>query len=547
MAQTKPTLSGNIRVADVTIAQLSRGLYRSTATAFKELVSNAYDADATVVRINTNFPEFDFLSCVDDGAGMPLEQFLRYFSEVGIGSCIKRKNTRDKTETYGRPIIGRLGIGMLAIGQLCHSFKIESHYKVKGGKGGGKAYRATVVLEDITVPDMEDTIRNSDLATQDIEVGTWEYELIEYDKRKQGFRLSSTDVRKSFQTEMRSSIGKKELDKIAFSLPQLHSRFYDKSKKSIRDCKPYLETIWELAILSPLAYYGSAKKYPVNLEKFTDRARQAGEFDKAVGLIRTRQRQFRSENFRVIFDGIDLRRHVQLPTVRGAIPRLYFIDLDEVVFKSRLKFSGYIFAQIPNAIKPLELNGVQIRLRGVGIGGYDSTFVKYYKQIETIRSKWVSGEIFVDKGLESALNIDRDSFNEHDEHFKRLRSVLHDKLDTIFEEINAAARKRSDARRDRKASKVTRKLQAILAERSEGRFELLTRDIKDEPRVVLVDERAGQIIVNTSARPLRRKKVDNIIRGVMLAYHTAKRMGKGGQELDDRFYHILKDILGELL
>jgi len=46
---------GTIRVADITIAQLSRGLYRSTATAFKELVSNAYDADATIVRINTNF------------------------------------------------------------------------------------------------------------------------------------------------------------------------------------------------------------------------------------------------------------------------------------------------------------------------------------------------------------------------------------------------------------------------------------------------------------------------------------------------------------
>ena len=83
---------GNIRVANIAIGQLSRGLYRSTATAFKELVSNAYDADATVMRIDTNYPEFDFISCVDDGNGMSLEQFLKYFSHEGVGSCIKRKH-----------------------------------------------------------------------------------------------------------------------------------------------------------------------------------------------------------------------------------------------------------------------------------------------------------------------------------------------------------------------------------------------------------------------------------------------------------------------
>src|SRR4030042_1481813 len=117
MANINPSRQGTIKVADVTIVQISRGLYRSTATAFKELVSNAYDADATVVRIDTNYPEFDFISCVDNRTGMPLEQFRRYFSEEGIGSCIKRKHQKDITDIYKRPIIGRLGIGMLAIGQ----------------------------------------------------------------------------------------------------------------------------------------------------------------------------------------------------------------------------------------------------------------------------------------------------------------------------------------------------------------------------------------------------------------------------------------------
>jgi HSP90 family molecular chaperone len=129
------TNEGIIRVADVTIAQLSRGLYRSTATAFKELISNAYDADATMVRIDTNYPEFDFISCVDDGTGMPLEEFRKYFAEEGIGTCRKRKYGKDTTAIFNRPIIGRLGIGMLAIGQLCHSFEIECHYEDENKQG----------------------------------------------------------------------------------------------------------------------------------------------------------------------------------------------------------------------------------------------------------------------------------------------------------------------------------------------------------------------------------------------------------------------------
>ena len=58
--------TGEIKVADVSIAHLSRGLYRSTAAAFKELVNNAWDVDAEEVRLDTNFPEFDYISCIDN-------------------------------------------------------------------------------------------------------------------------------------------------------------------------------------------------------------------------------------------------------------------------------------------------------------------------------------------------------------------------------------------------------------------------------------------------------------------------------------------------
>ncbi|MCJ7805024.1 hypothetical protein MUP35_04830, partial [Patescibacteria group bacterium] len=208
----------------------------------------------------------------------------------------------------------------------------------------------------------------------------------------------------------------------------------------------------------PLPYYGEKDKHPVNLETFNSGEKKSNEFQQAIQFIRTRQQQFLNEKFRVIFDGIELRRHIQLPTQKETIPKLYFIEFSKLIFDSRLKFSGYLFAQIPRAIRPLELNGVQIRLRGVGIGGYDSTFLKYYKQIETIRSRWVTGEIFVDEGLESALNIDRDSFNEHDEHFKELQSQLHVKLDAIFSEIDIIARIRSDEKHEERDEKIKKNI-----------------------------------------------------------------------------------------
>jgi len=253
------------------------------------------------------------------------------------------------------------------------------------------------------------------------------------------------------------------------------------------------------------------------------------------------------EKFRVVFDGIELRRHIQLPTEKGTIPKLYFVKFDNRVFDSRLKFSGYLFGQASTAVRPLELNGVQIRLRGVGIGGYDSTFLKYYKGIATIRSRWVSGEIFVDEGLESALNIDRDSFNEHDEHFKKLQSSLHKELDTVFDEINAIARKRSERKREEKDNELKKSLGRIIDERSGGRIKLRQRDLEKEPRVVVVDENKGEIILNTAARPLKKNKANIVIRAIMVGYHVAKHTTRTREEQDDKFYELVKDILGRLL
>src|SRR5580700_11134622 len=108
-----------IKVHEKALAHLSRGLYRSPASALRELVSNAWDANATVVRISTNYPKFMQIAIEDNGVGFSLGQFTDVM-DGGIGNSQKRPLGISMINS--RPIIGRLGIGMLGIAQVCLGF-----------------------------------------------------------------------------------------------------------------------------------------------------------------------------------------------------------------------------------------------------------------------------------------------------------------------------------------------------------------------------------------------------------------------------------------
>ena len=56
----------SINVNKKILADVGRGIYRSPANAMKELVSNAFDACATWVKITTNAPYFDIFTCEDN-------------------------------------------------------------------------------------------------------------------------------------------------------------------------------------------------------------------------------------------------------------------------------------------------------------------------------------------------------------------------------------------------------------------------------------------------------------------------------------------------
>jgi hypothetical protein len=108
-------------VAPNVIRELS-GIYPTFVSAFKELVSNAYDADATLVTIRFS-SDLSTVTVEDNGAGMTPFEFQDEYLRIG-GSV--RDRGEDLTAGGRRPI-GRKGIGFLAVARYCHQVQVHSH------------------------------------------------------------------------------------------------------------------------------------------------------------------------------------------------------------------------------------------------------------------------------------------------------------------------------------------------------------------------------------------------------------------------------------
>ncbi len=113
---------GTMKVGSQIVELLSKGIYSAPWNSIKELISNSFDADATKVEIRF-FPDEKKLTVRDDGSGMDYEDFDEHFA------FIVRSLKREKgqfTPIFNRPIIGKIGIGFLAVSELCDVIKITS-------------------------------------------------------------------------------------------------------------------------------------------------------------------------------------------------------------------------------------------------------------------------------------------------------------------------------------------------------------------------------------------------------------------------------------
>jgi len=426
-----------IRVHEKALAHLSRGLYRSPASALRELVSNAWDANARVVRISTNYPLFMRLAVEDDGDGFSSDTFSTLM-DGGIGNSEKRVKTAQLRD--GRPMIGRLGIGMLGIAQICGSFTVTS--KMKNGEG----FRANVHLYDFLKENLD-----KKEATIEVDVGTYDFDNT-YDIAQAPFgtSIATDDVHPTFARAFQQS-----LEFEAFRDPPSEWRAAIKIAAhvhSIQELGDYWRLLWELSASCPIPYV-SADAVP-------------------SGLVKGDQKLLESYDFKVTVDSLELRKPVYLKGNKAGYTTFRIDPQHFTPYSKDLRFHGYVAVQEGMQLKPDELRGILVRIKNVAIGYYDPTMLDY-RYNQGPRSRWITGEIYIDEGLEDALNIDRDSFNRFHPQFKEMQSYVHRILrDELFPEVYKQIEKRSSAKADHKKSERGIHLSHVLTDAMETKVSI---------------------------------------------------------------------------
>ncbi len=502
------------------LARITEGIYRQPASALRELIANAYDADATVVSIATDAPRFNVISVSDDGIGMTPEALANLVLHIG-GSAKRTQRApklglsspSDPTRSEGgRKFIGKIGIGLFSVAQLTRQFVIitktagtdyqllahvtlnypdEIAELAKVDAEGGHQFRAGEVrIWAEKTPDTMGhgtTIRLTTLLPQIVRL------------------LQSFDIWSALSDETiaggRASrrpplvhIGRiDEREPVRLMVePQLpwhpeadeSERFYalvDAVGDAWRQgplytrlehvLDNYFQMMWTLALSLPVEY---VDKHPFGLtgadvgqsfvlpQGLSARALESLELGREETIGRKagfEGAEDTAPNFAVAVDGVRLARPIRFSGYPASTQALQgpvvFLggarpDLSNIPESQRggpLAFSAYFF-WAPRIV-PQNHIGLLIRINGASGTLFDSTFLRY--QVAERRLNQLMAEVFVEEGLEPALNIDRESFNTAHPHYQILAKWTHNSLRLIRNALkDLQARELGKRRQERK-------------------------------------------------------------------------------------------------
>lgn len=486
---------------DRVLARITDGIYRQPASALRELISNAYDADATQVYVDTDSPRFSQIRVRDNGRGMNTDVLTRLVHHIGgsskrttIGRDLGTTAASDPTSSPGgRPLIGKIGIGLFSVSQLTSHFQVIT--KVKGDD-----FRlvADVVLRTYREDDAEPADGTFETGTVEVvpvkadDIDSHGTEIILLDVRKrvrdmlqsrdrwssiletsdEGAKVQNVEA-PIWHAGLLSSVGSAESTDIFQIPPKLpwtiedspRDRFfklYDALAHEIgasvsrpdltTSLDTYLATLWSLSLSAPVKYL---TKHPFDITSddgvyvyslVNGKRGQANRVELADGQS-VRDKLGLSAGmpdpiggFDVYVDEVQLLRPMSLkywPTKRQAVDKpMLFIgayqpDLSGVPEDIRggtLAFESYFFWN--SKVVPKEIAGVLVRINGSSGALYDDTFMKYQVSEQT-RLRQITAEIFVSKGMDAALNIDRESFNFAHPHYQIVSNWVHRSLRQI--------------------------------------------------------------------------------------------------------------------
>ena len=302
-AKTRQPVEAPLKTDERVLARITDGIYRQPSSALRELISNAYDADASEVILLTDAPRFSVISIRDNGLGLSPESLQHLIEHIGgsakrttQGAALDVTAAHDPTRSPGgRKLIGKLGIGLFSVAQFTRHFLIIT-------KTAGEDFRT---VADITLGpvNQEQRLADSGKGDKQIETGRariW-IERSPEDKDSQGTEVKLLDLLPRTRAELSSADLWAKIDyetetegKAATPVPRFHIGRMSRKKRdeleiepslpwteednprerfiklveSVRGlaetdkalveldavCDRYFQTLWTLALAPPLTY-----------------------------------------------------------------------------------------------------------------------------------------------------------------------------------------------------------------------------------------------------------------------------------------------------
>ncbi len=516
----------HMKVAAQIIQHLSKGIYSNPANCIKELINNSFDADASKVIIRAK-PEFDTFSITDDGEGMNYVDFSSKFL------WISRSDKRDKgenTKKFKRPIIGKIGIGFISVSEICDKMTV-----ISSRKGEKFKFQAEIDFGKFkkTIHHKKDFYELSEVRLTNLkEKEDAHYTIILLNGLSKDFKelLEDKDIH-----EAGIKIATFESKKFESIIEEIEKKQLDSSK----DIGGYWHLMLDVANTVPVPY----------LDEGPIRVKNKDWFKKELRFLNNLENSVEKFQFSVDFDGVVIKKPIFLPAEKDIYEKKESYDI--YCFKeefsdfsngSTLKFRGYIYNQ-ERQILPPQLRGIIIRIKNTSIGGPDPDFLGY-PYAEKLFLPWVFGEIYIEEGLEDAMNINRSSFVITHPHFRKLKNYLHTKLHS---EVFPRCRVRYTERKEEKEiteknlreknvkeylKNVFNKSFQIKSLEKTGKFPI---DIDIEKKEVLVFK--GHPVFKRKAR-----KEKDLLEEILILFETSYYNAKGDlNKLKDYFINSLSE------
>ena len=493
MARNIEKFEGEIKVASRIVDHLSSGIYKSPAACLKELINNAYDADALNVYVSVK-PDADRIIVQDDGTGFSREEFVAHFGRIAES----RKRQDSETTTSGRPKIGRIGIGFIAANELCQELEIFSTQI-----NSEELLHVTINFRIMRTNTSERRREGGDFAKADY-VG----EILRTNRKEHHTTLILKEIRGEARDLLAGVAARHKPGSLYGKSPEsIADVLADPKLRSWTDLDSYSQTLLRIGLNVPVAYAPA----------------WAPEAVLANGLD-----QFSAEtntlDLTLKYDGTDVRKPIVLrPGDKRTLTRTFEHRGDRVVAQ------GYFYAQ-HGRIQPEELQGVLVRIRHAAVGEYDKTYWGFPASEGPLFKTWVSGEVWANDGLEDAMNIDRSTLRDVHPAYVELRQALHEFMSRFLKDVRRELYGAgATERRVYRAKAQMRKIEGVVANRIAVAPQAM-EDVKDTWR----DEAESDTGALKLTRQYTVSQLYDIVIGVAEEVLPKRLLGRFVRRLTDR-------------